>query len=209
LPTHKEIAEALAILTAGRIVPAIAKSAAAARREAIAFKALSRARQAETIGATLVRGGKFGARQAITKNPYGVAALLVYEGYIHREQLADLAMSLGATVQDAAEFYESEGGTLPYKGGASTAPLGPLDFATSVPRRKRKASKANKAVKQAMDWLKAGTKAATGAMPGTLPKGAFRTSVKAAGLANPNSKSKPGKGKSLINKIARRLKKWW
>jgi len=75
--------------------------------------------------------------------------------------------------------------------------------------KKRKVSRANKAVKQAMTWLKAGTKAATGAMPGTLPRGAFRTSVKAAGLANPNSKSKPGKGKSLINKIARRLKKWW
>jgi len=78
-----------------------------------------------------------------------------------------------------------------------------------TPSKKRKVSKANRAVKQAMGWLKAGTKAATGAMPGTLPKGAFRTAVKAAGLANPNSKSKPGKGKSLINKIARRLKKWW
>jgi len=78
-----------------------------------------------------------------------------------------------------------------------------------TPSKKRKVSKANRAVKQAMGWLKAGTKAATGAMPGTLPRGAFRTAVKAAGMANPNTKSKPGKGKSLINKIARRLKKWW
>jgi len=60
-----------------------------------------------------------------------------------------------------------------------------------------------------MTWLKAGTKAASGAMPGKLPAAAFRTAVKAAGMANPKTKSKPGKGKSILNKLARRLKKWW
>jgi len=74
---------------------------------------------------------------------------------------------------------------------------------------KRKVSRANTAVKQGMKWLRQGTKAGTGAMPGKLPAGAFRTVVKAAGLANPKTKSKPGKGKSMINKLARRLKKWW
>jgi len=74
---------------------------------------------------------------------------------------------------------------------------------------RRKISRANTAVKQGMKWLKAGTKAATGAVPGTLPTGAFRTTVKAAGMANPKTKSKPGKGKSIMNKLARRLKKWW
>jgi len=74
---------------------------------------------------------------------------------------------------------------------------------------KRKVSKANKAVKQGMKWLKEGTKAATGSMPGVLPAQAFRTTVKAAGMANPKTKSKPGKGKSIMNKLARRLKKWW
>jgi len=77
------------------------------------------------------------------------------------------------------------------------------------PKFKRKVSKANRAVKQGMTWLKSGTKAATGAAAGTLPGRAFRTAVKAAGLANPKTKSKPGKGKSMINKLARRLKKWW
>jgi len=77
------------------------------------------------------------------------------------------------------------------------------------PKFKRKVSKANRAVKQGMTWLKAGGKAATGAAAGTLPGRAFRTAVKAAGLANPKTKSKPGKGKSMINKLARRLKKWW
>jgi len=74
---------------------------------------------------------------------------------------------------------------------------------------KRKLSRANKAVKQGMDWLKAGTKAATGAKPGLHPTGAFRIVTKAAGMANPKTKSKPGKGKSIMNKLARRLKKWW
>jgi len=77
------------------------------------------------------------------------------------------------------------------------------------PKMKRRVSKANRAVKQGMAWLKSGTKAATGAAAGTLPGRAFRTAVKAAGLANPKTKSKPGKGKSMINKLARRLKKWW
>jgi len=83
--------------------------------------------------------------------------------------------------------------------------MGPPGFAVI----KRKVSKANKAVKQGMTWLKAGGKAVTGALPGTLPTNAFRTAVKAAGMANPKTKSKPGKGKSIMNKLARRLKKWW
>jgi len=76
-------------------------------------------------------------------------------------------------------------------------------------KEKRKISKANKAVKHAMDLLKAGTKRATGADKGKLPKGAFRLSVKAAGLANPNTKSVIGKGKSKVKALARKLKKWW
>jgi len=74
---------------------------------------------------------------------------------------------------------------------------------------KRKISRANTAVKQGMKWLKEGTKAATGSVPGVLPAKAFRTTVKAAGMANPKTKSKVGKGKSIMNKLARRLKKWW
>lgn len=77
------------------------------------------------------------------------------------------------------------------------------------PKFKRKVSKANKAVKVAMGWLKGGGKGLTGAAIGTLPKGAFKIATKAAGMANPKTKSKPGKGKSIMNKIARRLKKWW
>ena len=78
-----------------------------------------------------------------------------------------------------------------------------------IKKEKRKLSKANKAVKHAMDLLRGGTKASTGADKGKLPKGAFKTAVKAAGLANPGTKSVIGKGKSKVKALARKLKKWW
>jgi len=85
----------------------------------------------------------------------------------------------------------------------------PIITPSAVRREKRKLSKANKAVKHAMDLLRGGTKASTGADKGKLPKGAFKTAVKAAGLANPGTKSVIGKGKSKVKALARKLKKWW
>jgi len=76
-------------------------------------------------------------------------------------------------------------------------------------RAKRKVSKANKAVKHAMSLLRGGTKRSTGADKGKLSKGAFKIATKAAGLANPNTKSSIGKGKSITKALARKLKKWW
>ena len=75
--------------------------------------------------------------------------------------------------------------------------------------KKRKVSKANKAVKHAMGLLKAGTKRSTGADKGKLPKGGFKIAVKAAGLANPGTRSKIKAGKSITKNLARKLKKWW
>ena len=140
----------------------------------------------------IVRGG---ARLA-GAHPYALAATLAAEGWIHREEIADVASALGQKFE----------GTEP--AGVRTAIVG-REAIPAVRKLKRKVSKANKAVKQGMKILKSGTKAQTGSAPGTLPAGAFRTSTIAAGLANPKTKSKPGKGKSIINKIARRLKKWW
>jgi len=132
-------------------------------------------------------------------NPYAVAALLAYEGYIHRDQIADIAAGLTQQLRDPSPMQQ-----------ATTRPVGELGFGPQfVKAKKRVVSKANKAVKQGMKWLKEGPKGATGAMPGTLPKGAFRTAVKAAGMANPSTKSKPGRGKSIINKLARKLRSWW
>ena len=78
-----------------------------------------------------------------------------------------------------------------------------------VKTTKRKVSKANKAVKHAMGLLKAGPKRSTGADKGKLPKGAFRIAVKAAGLANPKTKSKIGKGKGKVKALARKIRSWW
>jgi len=195
MPTHQEIAEAVAILTGGRIAQVGAGVIQKTRAETRAFRALSRGAQARAAGAAAVRGGKFVGRQAVTKNPWGIAALLVYEGYVHKDELVDLATSLGGTMQEAVDFYQSETGTLPF-------------IAAGMPPG-RKVSKANKAVKHAMSLLKTGSKSSTGADKGKLPKGAFKMAVKAAGLANPKTKSVIGKGKSKIKALARKIKKWW
>ena len=180
MPTRREIAEAVAILTGGRLAQLGAGVIQKTRAETRAFKALSRGAQARAAGAAAVRGGKFVGRQAVTKNPYGIAAFLAYEGYIHRDEIADVADQLFDVMGEAADFYQSETG-------------GPPIIATS-----RKVSKANKAVKHA----------STGADKGELPRGAFKMAVKAAGLANPRTPSRI-QGKGRIKTLARKLKRWW
>jgi len=191
MPSRQEIAEAVAILTGGRLAQLGAGVVQRTRAETRAFRALSRGAQVRAAGATAARGGKFVGRQAITKNPWGIAALLVYEGYVNRDELVDLAQSLGGTMQEAVDFYASETGGLP------------------VITSRRKVSKANKAVKYGMSVLKAGTKGSTGADKGKLPKGAFKTSTVAAGMANPNTPSKIGKGSSVLKSLARKIRSWW
>jgi len=191
MATAREIEEAIAILIGGRVGSAAVGAAQRARAETKAFKALSRTAQIRAAGATAARGGKFVGRQAITKNPYGLAALLAYEGYIHRDEIADVAEKVFGVMGEAVEFYESETGQLPTMGS------------------RRKVSKANKAVKHAMGLLKAGPKRSTGADKGKLPKGAFKMATKAAGLANPKTKSKIGKGKGKLKALARKIRSWW
>jgi len=191
MPTDHEIRNAIAILTAGRVIPPAAGEFAKYRGEAAAL------REAQAYGpriragaATAGRGIKFGFRQAVTKNPWGIAALLAYEGYIHRDEIADLAVSLGAEDIPSIDIPG-------VRGSAVTA------------FKKRALSKANRAVKFAMGELKAGAKASTGADKGKLPKGAFKTATKAAGLANPRTPSKIGKGKGKAKNLARKIKRWW
>ena len=186
MATAEEIEEAIAILLGGRVVGAGISAAQAVRAEKVAFSALSRPAQARAIAVGAGRGAKFAGRQAITKNPYGMAALLAYEGYIHRDEIADVSQRLA----------EGAGGPLiPEKLMATSG--------------KRKVSKANKAVKHAMGLLKAGPKRSTGADKGKLVKGAFKIATKAAGLANPKTKSKIGKGKGKVKALARKLRSWW
>jgi len=85
----------------------------------------------------------------------------------------------------------------------------PIITPAAIRREKRKISKANKAVKHAMGLLKAGPKRSTGADKGKLMKGAFKIATKAAGLANPKTKSKIGKGKGKVKALARKLRSWW
>jgi len=75
-----------------------------------------------------------------------------------------------------------------------------------VPVVKRKLSKANKVVKAGMKWLKKEGKVNTGIPSGVLPANAFTIANRAAGMANPNTPSKIGKGKSVTKKLARVLK---
>jgi len=111
------------------------------------------------------------------------------------------------------ELLEEEGASLEqqelYERAQRFSPMiSTVGLATKVARTKRKVSKANKAVKYGMKLLKGGTKASTGADKGTLPKGAFATSTKAAGLANPKTPSKI-KGKGILKTLARKIRKWW
>jgi len=184
MPTRREIAEAIAILTGGRVAQLGAGVIQQTAAEARAFRALSRGGQARAAASTGLRGLKFGAQQGVTKNPWGVAALLAYEGYINRDEIADVAESIAA--------------------GEGFGVEGPTEIV-----KKRAISKANRAVKYGMSVLKAGSKATTGADKGKLPKGSFKTATVAAGLANPNTPSKIGKGASKLKSLARKIRAWW
>jgi len=132
--------------------------------------------------AVAVRGAGTAGRVGLAvakRHPIGTAATLAYLGYIHRDNIGDVAEELGEGAQEIVKVT------------------------------KRTVSKANKAVKHAMSLLKGGTKASTGADKGKLVKGAFKIATKAAGLANPKTKSKIGKGKGKVKALARKLKKWW
>jgi len=136
------------------------------------------------------------------RHPYIAAGTAVYVAYDNREAIQDL-LGRGYVIASDPSFGQ------PGPIGREAFRPGPAMVTIPPEVTKRAVSQANRAVKQGMSWLKAGTKAATGAVPGKLPRGAFKTVVKAAGLANPKTKSKIGKGKTIMNKLARRLKKWW
>jgi len=141
------------------------------------------------------------------RHPYVATAAAVYVAYDNREAIQDL-LSRGYVIASDPSFGQ------PGPPGPIGETFRPGPAMVTVPPAvtrgaKRAVSKANRAVKQGMDWLKAGTKAATGAPPGKLAKGSWVRAVRAAGKANPKTPSKIGKGKTIMTKLARRLKKWW
>ena len=195
-------------LVGGKLTKA-AKTALMASLRAIRPIAVSEAKGLTKLAARgLVGGARIAPRAVATvarTNPYVLAATLAYMGYIHRDEIAEVGAGIAENplTQEAVGTMR-EAAALTYGEDLSGLALRP-----GRPSTKRRVSKANKAVKYAMGLLKAGTKGSTGADKGKLPKGAFKIATKAAGLANPKTKSKIGKGKSIINKLARRLKKWW
>jgi len=131
-----------------------------------------------------VTAGRVGLAVA-KRHPIGTAATLAYLGYIHRDDIADVAETISQGAREVVPAIQASGKAV-----------------------RRKVSKANKAVKHAMGLLKTGTKASTGADKGKLVKGAFKMATVAAGLANPRTPSRI-KGKGRIKNLARKLKRWW
>jgi len=161
----------------------------ASGRQLAAAAAKAAARQAPRAGRT--------ALGVARKHPYATAAFIAYVA--HKEGVSlETAQHL---VQQEIEIHQAQPQFfLQEQIKAEIRDPG---------RAKRKLSKANKAVKYGMGLLKGGTKAATGADKGKLPKGAFKMAVKAAGLANPNTKSKIGRGPGKVKSLARKIRTWW
>jgi len=137
------------------------------------------------------------------RHPYATAAFVAYVAHKEGVSLETARELVEDQVQEAREGQRFVSPLL------TPVPRAIMDPAAAIPRYKRKVSKANKAVKHAMSLLKAGPKRSTGADKGKLAKGAFKTAVKAAGLANPNTKSVIGKGKGKVKSLARKIRKWW
>jgi len=143
---------------------------------------------ARRVPGVAVRGAATAGRIGLTvakRHPVGMAATLAYLGYIHRDDIREVAEELGEGAQEVVPALQTSGKAV-----------------------RRKVSKANKAVKHAMGLLKAGPKRSTGADKGKLVKGAFKMATKAAGLANPNTASKI-KGKGKLKALARKIRSWW
>lgn len=202
------IAVGLGDFLVGGKLTALTKKALMATLRALKPVAVSEAKGLTRLAARGVVGAARLVPYVARTNPYILAASLLVAGYIKREEIAEVGAAIADDPRTQAAYEDLLAG-----GQAVQQTLQPFAELPGLPGirpiSKRKVSKANRAVKQAMAWLKGGTKSTTGAKPGILPKGAFKTAVRAAGAANPNTKSRIGKGKSIMNKLARRLKKWW
>ena len=209
------IAVGLGDFLVGGKLTAVTKKALMATLRALGPVAVSEAKGLTRLAARGVVGAARVAPYVARTNPYILAATLLSLGYIKREEIAEVGAAIADDPRTAAAYEQ-----LIATGQGVQQTLEPYTGLTGLPgirpfekerKRfvKRKVSKANRAVKEGMRILKAGGKAISGTPAGILPKAGFRIATKAAGMANPNTKSKPGKGKSIINKLARRLKKWW
>ena len=210
------IAVGLGDFLVGGKLTAVSKKALMATLRALKPVAVSEAKGLTRLAARGVVGAARAVPYVARTNPYVLAASLVALGYIKREEIAEVGAAIADDPRTEAAYAQLiESGQAGREFLREPAQLigapgaRPISTIARMPAVKRKVSKANRAVKEGMRILKAGGKAVSGTPAGKLPKAAFRIATKAAGLANPKTKSKPGKGKSIINKLARRLKKWW
>jgi len=144
------------------------------------------------VAAGTASGRQLATRLGVTvakRHPIGTAATLAYLGYIHRDDIRDVAATLGEGLEEVAQLIPGKSPTKIIK--------------------KRTISKANRAVAYGMKLLKSGTKASTGADKGKLAKGSFKLATVAAGLANPKTSSRISKGKSKLKSLARKIRAWW
>ncbi len=160
--------------------------------------AAAAAKAAARRGPAIAARGAGTALGVARRHPYATAAFVAYVA--HKE---------GVSLETARELVEDQVQEVQEAQRFVSPLLAPVQVGTAIRDRKRKVSKANKAVKHAMGLLKAGSKRSTGADKGKLPKGAFKIATKAAGLANPGTKSKIGKGKGKVKALARKIRKWW
>jgi hypothetical protein len=127
-----------------------------------------------------LRVGRTGVRltTAIARRHPAIATAVVLAelGYIFEEDIREVAQDLRQRMPSPAS---GQGGS-PTFSGESVAP-----------KVKRKLSKANKAMKQAMK----------------ATKNNFKQATKIASKANPATKSKIGKGTSTVKKLARKIRK--
>ncbi len=149
------------------------------------------------LAAAVARRAPAAGMAIARRHPVGTAAAIAYVAYkqgLSVETATDLIEQQLEVQMQQPQFFVQE-----QIKGAIRDPAG----------TKRKVSKANKAVKHAMGLLKAGPKSSTGADKGKLVKGAFKIATKAAGLANPGTRSVIGKGTGRVKALARKIKRWW
>ena len=158
------------------------------------------ARAPGTIAAVGVGAARIAGKVAM-RHPVLAGAGVVYVAYQNQDEIRQL-------LQQGYELIPERVGIVDPGEFGQIRP-GPLMVSVDPRKIKRAVSRANLAVRQGMKLLKAGTKAQTGSKPGTLAKGAFKLATKAAGLANPKTKSRIGKAKTKLNKLAKKIRKWW
>ena len=127
-----------------------------------------------------IAGARLGSRAL---GPVGIAILLAELGYVYQDEIEDVARQLA----------ERMPGPVGGQGGNPTfgADMGVLGGVNVVKKSKRKLSKANKAMKQAMK----------------ATKNNFKQATKIASKANPATKSKIGKGATKMKRLARKIRK--